>query len=150
MAQSLSQLYIHIIFSTKKHHPFIKSEIEAELFAYMGATIKRIGGIPFLINGMTDHLHFFSTLPRTMSLAKFVEEIKRNSSRWIKTKSNIYQRFAWQKGYAGLSVSSSKKDVVVRYIANQKEHHKKVTFKEELLKFLQEYDIDYDKRYLWD
>lgn len=83
MAQSLSQIYTHIVFSTKRHHPFIKSDIEVELFAYIGATIKRLGGMPFLINGTEDHIHVFSTLPKIISLAKFVEEIKRNSSRWV-------------------------------------------------------------------
>jgi len=150
MAQSLSQLYTHIVFSTKKHFPFIKPVIEPELYAYMGSTIKRIGGIPFIINGMDDHVHIFSSLPRTVALSKFIEDIKRNSSRWIKTKGAAYQHFAWQNGYAGFSVSSSHKDNVVRYIANQKEHHKTLMFKDEVIKFLQEYNIDYDERYLWD
>ncbi|MEA1896232.1 MAG: IS200/IS605 family transposase [Bacteroidota bacterium] len=150
MAQSLSQLYTHVVFSTKKHFPFIKSEIEAELYAYIGGTIKKIGGIPFMINGMDDHIHIFSTLPRTVALSKLVEDIKRNSSRWIKTKGGAYRNFAWQNGYAGFSVSSSKKDTIVRYIANQKEHHKVVSYKEEVLKFLQENNINYDERYLWD
>ena len=150
MAQSLSQLYTHIVFSTKKHFPFIKPAIEPELFAYMGDTIKRSGGIPFIINGMADHVHIFSTLPKTVALSKFIEDIKRNSSRWIKTKGVLYQNFAWQNGYAGFSVSSSKKDTVYRYIANQKGHHKTLTYKVEVLKFLQEYNIDYDERYLWD
>jgi len=150
MAQSLSQLYTHIVFSTKKHFPFIKPVIEPELYAYLGSTIKRIGGIPFIINGMDDHVHIFSSLPRTVALSKFIEDIKRNSSRWIKTKGAAYQHFAWQNGYAGFSVSSSQKDNVVRYITNQKEHHKTLMFKDEVIKFLQEYNIDYDERYLWD
>ena len=137
MAQSLSQLYTHIIFSTKNHVPFIKPTIETELFSYIGGTIKAIGGIPFIINGMSDHIHIFSTLPKTVALSKFVEDIKRSSSKWIKTKGTSYKYFAWQNGYAGFSVSSSQKDTVVRYIANQKEHHKTLSFKEEVLKFLQ-------------
>ncbi len=150
MGQSLSQVFVHIVFSTKNHYPFILSEVEPELFAYMGDTIKRSGGVPFLINGMSDHVHVFSSLPKTVSLAKFVEDIKRNSSRWIKTKGTEYQHFAWQDGYGAFSVSSSKKEVVVNYIANQKEHHRKKTFKEELLEFLIEYGVEYDERYLWD
>ena len=149
MAQSLAQLYTHIVFSTKKRFPFVKPAIEKELYAYMGSTIKRIGGIPFMINGVPDHVHIFSTLPKTVALSKFIEEIKRNSSRWIKTKGTTYQHFAWQNGYAGFSVSSSKKDTVLRYIANQKKHHETLTFKDEVLKFLKEYEIDYDERYLW-
>ena len=150
MAQSLSQLYTHIVFSTKNHVRYIKPGIEAELYAYIGGTIKAIGGIPFMINGMGDHIHIFSTLPKTVALSKFVEDIKRSSSRWIKTKGIAYQYFAWQNGYAGFSVSSSQKDIVVRYIANQKEHHKTLSYKEEVIKFLKEYSIDYDEKYLWD
>jgi len=129
MSQSLAQIYIHIIFSTQRHHPFIEQAIEPELFAYIGATIKRCKGVPFLINGTSDHIHILSSLPRTMSLSKFIEEIKRNSSRWIKTKGNAYQKFAWQNGYGAFSVSSSRKDGVAHYIAGQKNHHRRVNCK---------------------
>lgn len=118
-------MYVHIIFSTKNHHPYIKSDVEKELFSYIGATIKRLNGIPFLINGTKDHIHIFSTLPRTISMAKFIEEIKRNCSRWIKSKGTSYKCFAWQNGYEAFSVSSSKKETVIKYIANQKGHPKK-------------------------
>ena len=150
MAQSLSKVYLHIVFSTKKRFPFIKPEIEDELYAYIGGTIKKLGGIPFIINGMGDHIHIFSTLPRTIALSKFLEEIKRSSSKWIKTKETAYQNFAWQGGYAAFSVSDSVKDTVVKYIQNQKEHHRSLSFKEEVIKFLKKYDLDYDEKYLWD
>ena len=150
MPQSLAQIYIHIVFSTKERYPFIDSAIERELFAYIGATIKRCEGVPFLINGTADHIHILSSLPRTMALSKYIEEIKRNSGRWIKTKDADYQKFAWQNGYGAFSVSSSRKESVVRYITGQKEHHKMVTFKEEFITFLEKYNIQYDERYLWD
>jgi len=82
-------------------------------------------------------------------MAKFVEEIKRNSSRWIKGKGMHYQFFAWQGGYAGYSVSQSKVAIVEKYIEKQKEHHKKETFQDEYMKFLQEYNINFDEKYLW-
>ena len=150
MAQSLSQLYIHIVFSTKKRFPFIRPEIEKELFAYMGGIIKNNGGIPFIINGMPDHIHIFTNLPRTISLAKYVENIKRNSSKWIKTKGDEYKNFAWQNGYAAFSVSSSVKEIVTRYIANQKQHHQKQKYKTEVIQFLKKYNVDFDENYLWD
>ena len=150
MAQSLAKIYVHTIFSTKYRKALIKKEIEKELFAYIGDTIKRDGGIPFLINGTENHIHILSTLPRTVSLAKYVENIKRNSSRWIKGKGVDYLNFAWQNGYASFSVSSSKIDIVKRYISNQKEHHKKLEFKKELILFLNEYSVNYDEKYLWD
>ena len=150
MAQSFSQIFVHAVFSTKKRYPFIKAEIESELFAYMGDSIKRLKGIPILINGIANHVHVFSTLPKLITVPKLIEELKRNSSRWIKSKGVSYQRFAWQNGYGAFSVSPSKKETVINYIANQKVHHKKMTFEEEYLKFLEEYGIDYDERYLWD
>lgn len=150
MPQSLAQVYVHIIFSTKGRYPLINESIEPELFAYMGDTIKRCEGVPFLINGTADHVHLLSSLPRTMSLSKYIEEIKRNSSRWIKTKGSQFEKFAWQSGYGAFSVSSSRKDSTVRYIAGQKDHHRAVTFKEEFIAFLEKYGIEYDERYLWD
>lgn len=150
MPQSLSQINVHIIFSTKYRQRIIKSETESELFAYMGASINRLNGNPFIINGDEDHVHLFSTLPRTVSLAKFIEEIKRTSSRWIKTKDRCYEKFGWQDGYAAFSVSSSRKISVIDYIKNQKDHHKKQSFQEEILLFLREYGVVYDEKYLWD
>jgi REP element-mobilizing transposase RayT len=150
MPQSLAQIYVHIIFSTKERYPFINESIEPELFAYMGDTIQRCEGVPFLINGTADHVHLLSSMPRTISLSKYIEEIKRNSSRWIKTKDRHYEKFAWQSGYGAFSVSSSRKDSVVHYIAGQKEHHRTITFKEEFIAFLEKYNIEYDEKYLWD
>ena len=150
MAQSLAQMYVHIVFSTKDRHPFIHEDIEPQLYAYMGDTIKRMEGIPCLINGVADHVHVLSTLPRTVTLSKYIEEIKRPSSRWIKTKGGMYEKFGWQNGYGAFSVSSSRVASVKRYIAGQKEHHRTMTFKEEFLEFLRKYNIKFDERYLWD
>ncbi len=150
MPQSLAQVYVHIVFSTKERYPFIQPSIESELFAYMGDTIKRLGGIPHLINGTADHVHLLSSLPRTVALSKYIEDIKRNSSRWIKTKEGDYQKFAWQNGYGAFSVSSSQKESVISYIAGQKEHHRNISFKEEFLAFLKKYNIEYNERYVWD
>ena len=150
MPQSLAQIYVHIVFSTKDRYPFIESDVESQLYAYMADTIKRSGGSPHLINGTADHVHLLSSLPRTMTLSKYIEEIKRNSSRWIKTKAVDYEKFAWQNGYGAFSVSRSRFDSVKRYIAGQKEHHQAVAFKEEFLAFLEKYGVTYDPEYLWD
>ncbi|MDH4202128.1 MAG: IS200/IS605 family transposase [Phycisphaerae bacterium] len=150
MAQSLAQKYVHIVFSTKERYPFIETDIEPQLYAYMAGTIKQMEGIPCLINGTADHIHILSTLPRTVTLAKYIEGIKRPSSRWLKTKGGMYEKFAWQNGYGAFSVSSSRVEAVKRYIAGQEEHHRTVTFKEEFLEFLRKYKVEYDERYLWD
>ncbi|MDH4201781.1 MAG: IS200/IS605 family transposase [Phycisphaerae bacterium] len=150
MAQSLAQIYIHIVFSTKERRPFIQTDIESELYAYIAGAIKKMDGFPCLINGTADHVHILSALPRTVTIAKFIEGIKRPSSQWIKTKGQMYQKFAWQNGYGAFSVSSSRMDSVKRYITCQKEHHRELSFKEELLEFLRKYNVQYDERYLWD
>jgi len=149
MSQSLSQLYVHIIFHTKYNQPLIRPEVEKELYAYIGGIIKENGSVPIKINGTEDHIHILATMSKNIALAKFVEEIKRNSSRWIKTKGLEYQDFAWQGGYAEYSVSQSVVERVKKYIENQKEHHKKISFKDEYVQFLAEYKIDFDENYLW-
>ena len=150
MPQSLAQIYLHVVFSTKNRYPFIERKVEHELYAFLGASIKRLGGISLSINGTSDHIHILALFPRTVTVADFIKDIKANSSRWIKTKGEEYQNFAWQDGYGIFSVSSSKKQVVTNYIAGQKEHHNKTTFKDEFLQFLNEYQIEYDERYVWD
>ena len=150
MSQSLAQIYIHIVFSTKYRKPLILPKTEEELYAYIGGIIKGLKGNSIKINGVSNHIHILTTLPKTVTLSKYLEEIKRSSSKWIKTKGDNYKNFSWQRGYGAFSVSSYKVDVVKNYIAKQKEHHKSQGFKEEFIKFLDEYKIEYDERYLWD
>jgi REP element-mobilizing transposase RayT len=149
MSQSLSKLFVHIIFHIKNNSVVIKNEDENELYAYIGAIMKDNGSIPILINGTKDHIHILCVLSKNISLAKFVEEVKRHSSRWIKSKGEYYRLFAWQNGYSGFSVSSSLIEKTRMYIQNQEEHHKKMPFKEELIAFLKEFKVNYDERYLW-
>ena len=150
MAQSLSQIYLHIVFSTKYRYPFLEGSVDHELYAYIGGLIEQHGGIPLSINGVCDHIHILTTFPRTITVADFVKDIKANSSRWLKTKGELYHDFGWQNGYGVFSVSSSKKQVVANYIARQKEHHKKTDYKSEFLQFLHEYGVNYDEQYVWD
>ncbi|NVO08603.1 MAG: transposase [Bacteroidales bacterium] len=149
MAQSLSKLYVHIIFHIKNPLSPILNQDKKELYAYMGSIIKDNGSIPILINGTSDHVHVLCVMSKNIALAKLTEEIKRHSSRWIKTRGIHYRLFAWQGGYAGFSVSQSLHDRTKQYIENQEEHHKKRTFKEELIAFLVEYGVEYNEEYLW-
>ena len=149
MSQSLSKLYIHLIFHIKNGSVKIEKSVSNELYAYLGAIIKDNESIPILINGTEDHIHVLYVMSKNIALSKLVEEIKRHSSRWIKTKGEQYQQFAWQGGYGAFSVSSSLHDKTKHYIENQEVHHKKMTFKEEYLLFLKEYGIDYNEQYLW-
>ncbi|MCL2328481.1 MAG: transposase [Bacteroidetes bacterium] len=149
MSQSLSKLYVHIVFHIKNNDVTICPEDEKELYAYIGGIIKANNALPIMINGTENHVHILTTMSKNISLAQFVEEIKRNSSRWIKSKGEHYRFFAWQGGYAGYSVSQSKVKIVENYIEKQKEHHKSETFQEEYVKFLREYNVDFDEKYLW-
>ncbi len=150
MPQSLSKLFVHIIFHIKNQKKPIGKEVRPDLYAYMGRVIKDNDSIPIIINGTHDHVHVLCVMSKTITVAKLTEEIKRHSSRWIKTQGNQYIGFAWQGGYAAFSVSPSLDDRTRDYIMNQENHHKKMTFKEELVLFLKEYGIDYNEKYLWD
>jgi REP element-mobilizing transposase RayT len=148
MSQSFVQFYSHIVFHTKNNVKSIGVEIEDELYSYLGGILRNYKSIPIQIGGTSDHLHVLCTLPKTMSLADLVEEIKKSSSKWIKSKGSGYLDFYWQDGYGGFSVSSSQLDVVKNYIRNQKVHHQKVHFIDEYKSLLDEYNIPYEERYL--
>lgn len=149
MAQSLSKVFMHIIFHIKSNGVKILERDSNRLFAYMGSIIKDNESIPIIINGVEDHVHVLCVMSKNIALAKLVEEIKRHSSRWIKNIDIHYKQFAWQSGYGGFSVSASLHDRTKSYIQNQKEHHKKLSFKEEYLIFLKEYKVDYNEAFLW-
>ena len=150
MAQSLSQVYVHITFSTKNRYPFIDDEIKSELWSYLGGVCKALECNPIRVGGHCDHVHICCLLSKKITQIKLLEEIKKESSKWIKTKDEKYSKFYWQDGYGIFSVNPSEIDVVTAYIDNQAEHHKKQTFQEELSAFLKKYKVDYDERYLWD
>lgn len=149
MSQSLSQLYIHIVFHIKTSSPTILPETNDELYAYIGGIIKSLDCQPLKIGGYTDHLHILCTLSKNISLAKLVEDIKRNSSRWIKSKSHYYSKFAWQNGYGGFSVSPSHCEQVKHYIENQANHHGKVRFEDEYTQLLKKYGVEYNPEYVF-
>lgn len=125
MGQSLSKIYVHIIFHTKNSVGIIRKNEMNSLFAYVGSIIKDNGSIPIIINGVENHIHILCVMSKNSTLAKLVEEIKRHSSRWIKTLDNHYKDFKWQGGYAGFSVSPSVVEKTKKYIQKQEEHHRK-------------------------
>ena len=149
MPQSLSKVFIHIIFSTKGRFRFIKPTIEQELFAYIAQVLKEHGAQPIKIDGTEDHVHILCGLPRTIALCDLLEKVKKRSSKWIKTKGPEYRDFSWQGGYGVFSVGEFGVERVIRYIAGQKKHHRTVTFKDEFREFLYRYGIEYDEKYVW-
>lgn len=149
MAQSLSKVYLHIVFHVKSTSPKIAEEHLERMHSYIGQLVNNTGCKVIRVGGMPDHVHVVCTLSRDTTIAHLVEELKRNSSRWIKTLDEGYKWFAWQNGYAVFSVSQSVIDKTVAYVNNQREHHAKVSFKDEYLQLLKLYEIEYDERYVF-
>ncbi len=151
MAQSLAQIYLHIIYSTKQREPFLGDvPLRQEMHAYIAGTIKAYGSHPLIVGGTADHVHILCTLPKTETYAKIIGESKRNSSKWIKTKNPKLSDFHWQNGYGAFSVSHLLIEKVRTYIQNQEKHHRVKTFQEELREFLIKHHIEFDERYVWD
>ncbi len=150
MAQSLSKVLLHVVFSTKNRANLILDEFKQELHSYLATTCRNHGSQAFRVGGTHNHVHIACTLPRTLTQSKLLEEIKKNSSKWMKQKSPRCTSFSWQSGYSVFSVSHSQLTKLIHYIENQEEHHKKESFKEELLLLLEKYEVEYDERYLWD
>jgi putative transposase len=150
MAQSLSKLLTHLIFSTKNREPLIKDDVRDELHRYIAAVLIDLDSPAILINSVEDHVHILFSVSKNYSISKIVEEIKKASSKWIKGKGVSYAGFYWQGGYGAFSVSQSNVPEVQQYIASQREHHRRKTFQEEFREFLKRYEIEYDERYVWD
>ncbi len=150
MAQSLSSLLIHIIFSTKNRQPLILKDIRKDLYDYITGISRLCESHLHEIGGIDDHVHLLISLARTLPLCKLVEEIKKGSSKWIKTKGKTYNNFSWQNGYGAFSIGQSNYDRVRKYIQNQDEHHKKISFQDEYRTLLKKYHIKYDEKYIWD
>jgi REP element-mobilizing transposase RayT len=154
MSQSLSQQWIHIIFSTKERFPYFKNPIVLEkLHHYIQGICSNHKCTPSLIGGVEDHVHILLNLNKQISLSTFIEETKKATSRWLKTLHELdfnLKKFYWQRGYAAFSVSQSNIARVKEYISNQKTHHKKKNFRDELLDFLNKHGVEYNDVYLWE
>lgn len=150
MGQSLVKNYIHIIFSTKHRAPLIQMSYEAELHCYLGGICKELECHPIKIGGHTDHVHILCMLSTKIPLMKLLEKLKSHSSKWIKTKDETLQNFYWQDGYGAFSVKPNEINRVIKYIANQHQHHNKKIFQDEYRSMLKKYNVEYDERYVWD
>ena len=148
MAQSLCKIYLHLVFHIKTTSPKIDEIHWERLHSYIGQLVKTTGCRVIRVGGISDHIHIICLLSRDITVSHLVEEIKRNSSRWLKSLDERYHSFAWQAGYAAFSVSQSVVDKTIEYVSHQKQHHQKTTFQEEYLNFLKLYQIDYDERYV--
>lgn len=150
MPQSLAQLYVHLIFSVKDRQRIIRDDLHEELRAYFGGILRELNSPVLTAGVVSDHVHLLYRHSKNLALANVVEEVKKSSSKWIKTKDTAYAAFHWQSGYGAFSVSASKCDAVQEYVMKQEEHHKRMTFQEEFRRFLKEYGVKYDEQYVWD
>jgi putative transposase len=150
MPQSLASVLVHLIYSTKNREPLITPDIEPELFKYQSAVFKDMKSPAILINGTVDHVHALFRLGRTVALCDVVEEVKKSSSRWIKSKGSAFVDFQWQAGYGAFSLGESGLPAAIRYVEKQKEHHRRKSFQDEFREFLRKYKIEFDERYVWE
>ena len=151
MPQSLAKVVLHITFSTKHRKPFLRSaELRGALDGYVVGTLRNLKCPSIITRSVEDHIHILCNLSRTITIAKLLEEVKSSSSEWVKKQEQEPADFYWQNGYGAFSVSESNIERVKQYIANQEEHHRKMSFQEEFRLLLERHGIEYDERYVWD
>ena len=150
MSQSLVKNLVHLIFSTKNRERIITDAVRPDMHAYMAGILQDLDSPALTINSVADHAHILFNLDKNRAVAKIVMEVKRGSSKWIKTQGAAFRLFHWQSGYGGFSISPSAVNETKTYIAQQAEHHRVKTFQEEFRAFLHRYEVEYDERYVWD
>ena len=146
MSHSYAQNVVHLVFSTKDRQKTISPAFQPDLWAYAAGICKNEGIFVHVIGGTDNHVHLLIQVPPTLALSKAILAIKANSSRWAHGQG---EKLAWQQGYAAFSVSASLVPAVTRYIQDQKEHHKRMSFQEELLALLKKHGVEFDPRYVW-
>ena len=150
MADTYSQISIHAVFAVQNRDNFIVAPWRYELHKYITGIITAQGAKSLAVGGWKDHVHIFFGLPVNVSVSEFMNIIKSNSSKWINEQGFIKGRFAWQAGYAAFSYAKSQRDVVMRYIMNQEEHHDTKTFREEYTKMLLDFEVEFQEKYLFE
>jgi REP element-mobilizing transposase RayT len=151
MPQSLVQIYLHIVFSTKDRAAFLQNEeLRNNLHAYLGGVCRNLKSPSIVVGGALDHVHILCRLSKIGSVSELVRELKRDSSKWVKQQKRDLSAFYWQKGYGAFSISPSHVDALVEYIKNQSEHHKRETFQDEFRRLCKKYGVELDERYCWE
>ncbi|MFN8415859.1 MAG: IS200/IS605 family transposase [Cytophagaceae bacterium] len=149
MANTFTQLYYHIVFSTKNRTPVINEKWESKLYQYIAGIGSNKNQKILLVNGYKDHIHILISLNPNACLSDVIRDIKSGSTKYINDNNFVNFKFYWQEGYGAFSCSSSQIEKIYRYIKNQKEHHQKQTFKEEYISFLKLNQIEFDERYVF-
>jgi REP element-mobilizing transposase RayT len=149
MANTYSQLYIHLVFAVEHRDRLIHSSFKDELMKYITGTVKKKGNKLLAVNTMADHIHIFLGLNPKNAISDLVKDVKVSSTDFINEKKWVKGKFHWQEGYGAFSYSHSQIDKVVKYIINQEKHHRKTSFKDEYIKMLKTFDVKYEDLYLF-
>jgi putative transposase len=149
MANTYTQIHIQTVFTVQNRHCVIRPSWEIELYRYLTGIIQNYGHKVLAINGMPDHIHIFFGMRPNQSLSDLMQQVKGDSSKWINQKGFVMGRFSWQEGYGGFSYGKSQVDNVIDYIKDQKNHHRKKTFLEEYIEFLDKFEVPFDERYVF-
>ena len=149
MPQSLSRILVHLVFSTKNRKPFLADDFRDELHAYIGGIVEKRGGTLLHAGSVADHVHLLVVHPRTCTSSDLVRDIKAGSSNFLDTKIP-HGAFHWQGGFGMFSISPAHRKALEKYIDDQAEHHRKVTFQEEYRRLLKKYGVEYDEKYVWE
>ena len=151
MPQSLVQIYLHIVFSTKQRRPFLSNkQLRDRTYAYLAGACNNLKCPAAIVGGIEDHVHILCRFGKTIEVAELIRELKRDSSKWIKEQNQQLFDFHWQSGYGAFSVSPSHVDALKEYIVNQEAHHRKESFQEEFRRLCRKYGVAIDERYVWD
>ncbi|SDZ06973.1 IS200/IS605 family transposase [Rhodonellum ikkaensis] len=150
MANTYHQLLIQTVFAVKYRDAQISNDIRRIMFPVMGNLFKENGCRIIIINGVEDHVHCLFGIKPDISISNVIQNVKAKSSKWVNENSLCKTRFEWQKGFGAFSYSNSQMEVVYRYIQNQENHHRKTTFREEYIKMLKKYNVDFDDKYLFE
>ena len=149
MANTFTQIHLHFIFAVKYRDSIIQKDWKEELHKYITGIIQNNKHKMIVINSMPDHIHLFIGMRPMQSISDLLQDIKSGSSKWINDKRFIRGKFEWQEGYGAFSYGKSQMKDVIKYIENQEEHHKKITFREEYIAFLEKFGIEYDEKYVF-
>ncbi len=151
MPQSLVQIYVHIVFSTKHRKAFfVDNEFCRRTHRYFAGICRNLGWPALAVGGTEDHVHILCRLGKTGDVAGVIRDLKRDSSKWVKVERPILGDFHWQQGYGAFSISPSHVAALIEYITHQEEHHSRETFQEEFRRLCQKYGLEIDERYVWD
>ena len=151
MPQSLARILVHTVFSTKERRPWLReAALRQELRSYHGGILKHLDCQPIIVGGVEDPVHLLAGLARACTAAERVKEVKRGSSLWAKQRDVRLREFGWQNGYGMFSIGASQTEDVRRYIAEQEQHHRQLSFQDEFRLLLKRYELAYDERYVWD